>query len=508
MKKILPIILVFLLILQTGCVNQKNIGELNTRPPKYVFLFIGDGMGWPQITAYANYMGTMEADFIGTLANPTPENPPVPLFPSFTRFPEMGIAATQDASKFIADSASAATAIASGVITLDGALGMDAFGNPVPSIAELLRDQKNYKIGLVSSVSIDHATPSAFYSHLLNRRNYYDIALDLIASGFDYFGGGGFRLPYGMDGDMPGILEQMEEAGYTVANTYEDIAALGSDSGKVIAIAPVLDNDRGDAALLYTIDRSEDDMSLSDFVRIGIDVLHGEQGFFMMVEGGKLDWACHGNDAATMIMEIHDFYSAVGVAVEFAEKYPDETLIIVTGDHETGGLSNGFNLTGYDTYMNLLSYQKISLTRFAIHYILPWRSAQTSFEEAMQSVETLFGLTLPQNASDETEPLLILSPREIEMLREAYDLSMIPFKERVYDSEEYLAEYSYYWYEPFQLAVTRILNNKAGLAWTSTSHTALPVPVFAKGMGAEHFSGFYDNIEIFHKLVAILGLEN
>ncbi|MCL2003944.1 MAG: alkaline phosphatase [Oscillospiraceae bacterium] len=486
------LLLALLLIFTSACAGAKS----EDAPPKYVFLFIGDGMSLPQLTAYANYMGTVEFDFTGTLAAPTADNQPVPLFPSFTRFPVTGMAATQDASKFITDSASAATAIASGVKALDGTLGVDAFGNPRPSIAELLREQTDYKIGIVSSVSIDHATPAAFYAHMMERVSYYDIALNLVESGFDYFGGGGFKQPHGAAGDMPGILELMADAGYTVADTYEAIAALGANEGKVIAVAPELDNDFGDAALQYAIDISDGgrDLRLADFVRTGIDVLGDETGFFMMVEGGKIDWACHANDAATAIWELAEFEAAVTAALEFYEKYPDETLIIVTGDHETGGLSNGFNLTAYDTQLSVLSNQRISFMKFMSDYIFPWREAQTAFEDAMTDVEALFGLT-------------VLTERELAVLRRAYELSMIPYAERDSRSEEYLTEYSMLAYEPFQLAVTRILANKAGLDWTSTVHTALPVPVFAAGAGAERFAGFYDNTDIFHKLAFLLGLD-
>ena len=464
-------------------------------------MFIGDGMGLPQVTAYANFMGTIDYDFTGTQKDPTPENPPIPLFPSFVHFPATGLTATQDASKFITDSASAATAIASGVKALDGSLGVDPFGEPYPSIATILQEQKGYKIGIITSVSLDHATPAAYYAHRMTRRNYYDIALDLVASGFDYFGGGGLKQPYGEDG-APSIWQLAEEAGYTVADTYEAIAALTADSGKIIAISPELDDDFGDAALPYAIDQYGD-LKLADFVRTGIDVLTNDTGFFMLVEGGKIDWACHANDAATAIWEIRELDAAVAVALEFQEKYPEETLIIVTGDHETGGLSNGYNLTAYDTFLSVLANQHVSLTRFSSYYVAEWREAQTPFEQAMWDVEGLYGLTLPTNESRYAEPAILLTEREVEKLRAAYELSMLPYAERDNQSEAYLAEYAANQYEPFQLAITRILANRAGLGWSTTSHSALPVPVYATGVGADHFAGFYDNTDIFHKIMKL-----
>ena len=497
--------LMVLLVFLSACAVKGTDGA-----PKYVFLFIGDGMSLPQITAYANYMGAVQSDFTGTVADPTADNQPVPLFPSFARFPVTGIAATQDASSFITDSASAATAMASGVKALNGTLGVDAFENPHPSIAELLRDQKGYKIGIISSVSVDHATPAAFYTHMMGRRSYYDIALNIIGSGFDFFGGGGFRQPNGDDGTLPGILELMAGDGYTVADTYEAIAALSAADGKVIAVAPELDNFFGDASLQSAIDIAPGgrDLRLADFVRTGIDVLGTETGFFMMVEGGKIDWACHANDAATAILEIHEFDAAVAVALEFMDKHPNETLIVVTGDHETGGLSNGYNLTGYDTYLPLLSNQSISYSRFSFEYIVPWRDANTDFDTAMLEVQKLFGLTMPENAATAPDPMLVLTQREITALRDGFEMSMsAAYADRDNKTEGYLAVYSSSTYEPFSLAITRTLSNKAGIGWTSTLHTALPVPVFAAGEGAEQFVGLYDNTDIFHKLAYLTGVD-
>ena len=138
-------------------------------------------------------------------------------------------------------------------------------------------------------------------------------------------------------------------------------------------------------------------------------------------------------------------------------------------------------------------------------YIFPWQDARTDFETAMIDVEELFGLTTLAAAGG--DPLLVLTERELAVLRSAYELSMIPYAERDYRSEEYLTEYSMLAYEPFQLAIARALANKAGLDWTSTAHTALPVPVFATGAGAEHFAGFYDNTDIFHKLALLLEVD-
>jgi len=474
--------------------------------PKYIFLFIGDGMSFPQATALGLYNGTVENNFVGTLDNPTPDNQPQANMPVFIDFPVVGAATTYDASKFITDSASAATAIACGVKTLDGAIGVDPYNNPVTSIAETLKKEAGYKIGIVTSVSIDHATPAGFYAHVPSRNSYYDIALDLVASDFDFFGGGGFKQPTGKDNDKKDIIELAKEAGYTVVNTYDEISALNTSSGKTIAINPVLDSP-GDAALNYMIDRSADDFSLSSYVQKAIDVIGEDDSFFIMAEGGKVDWACHANDAYTAIQEVKDLENAVNVAVAFAQRHPKDTLILVTGDHETGGFSMGYGGTKYDTYLSLLQHQQLSFNSFAKEYVQKYREENTPFETAMNDVKELYGLMLPTDpeAAAAQDQSLILTEKEAAKFKEAYEVSMIPYDERDRD-QEYKATYTVSEHEPFQIVITHTLNNRAGLAWTTTSHSGLPVAVYAVGAGQEMFSDFYDNTEISGKILELVGL--
>lgn len=490
---------------EISSVAKANASAISVKP-KYIFLFIGDGMSFPQATALGHFNGTVENNFIGTSAKPTPENIPQAKMPSFVNFPVVGAATTHDASKFVTDSASAATAIACSVKTLDGALGVDIYNNSVVSIAELLKQQAGYKIGIVTSVSLDHATPAGFYAHLPNRNSFYEIGQQLIASDFDFFGGGGFKQPTGKDKKQMHLFDLAKQAGYTIANTYEDIKALNGSSGKVIAINPVLDNPN-DLAINYNIDRTSDDLALADYVKTAINVLGDEKGFFIMAEGGKVDWSAHANDAYTTIQEVKDLENAVNVAIAFAQKHPEETLILVTGDHETGGFTMGNNGTQYDTYLYLLQNQKLSFKKFADQYVVQYRHKQIPFEKAMVEVKDLFGLVLPNDpgVATMTDQSLVLTNKEVAQLRDAYAVSMIPFEERQRD-KEYKMMYSIYDNEPFQVVITRILNSRSGLGWTSTAHTALPVAVYALGSGQELFTGFYDNTDISKRIKTLVGL--
>lgn len=459
--------------------------------PKYVFMFIGDGMGSPQISTAQYYLGTLQ--------HPDSAMPiPAPL--SFTAFQNVGIMTTYDATSFCPDSASTASAMASGIKTLSGVLNYDtALEQTYPLLTEYAK-QAGKKVGVITSVSLDHATPAAYYAKATSRSLYYDIAVQGVTGNtLDFLGGGRFLQPTGKAGDQPDIYELAKANGFTVADTNEAIRALNGESGRVLALAEDPD---GAMAMQYEIDRVRmaaeglDSMSLATYVDVGINVLDNEGGFFMMVEGGKIDWSCHANDGLTTIYETLAFSDAVQVAVDFAKDHPDETLIIVTGDHETGGLTIGFAVTAYDTHFSYLQAQNISYDRFGA-VVTGLRDAGAPFEEALTAIQAHYGLTT------EAEQPLSLTDTELASLEKAFALSMRKEEDRQIGEAEKLA---YGGYDPLTMAVSHILNNKAGIAYTSYAHTGLQLPVYAMGAGAERFSGSYDNTDIFQKTMAALGL--
>ena len=279
--------------------------------------------------------------------------------------------------------------------------------------------------------------------------------------------------------------------------TNDEADAITADSGKVILIDEYLaDSD----AMAYEIDRTDDMWSLADYVEKGIEVLDNDKGFFMMCEGGKIDWACHANDAASTIHDTVAFADAVQVAIDFAKTHADETLIVVTGDHETGGLTIGFAGTDYDTYLTLLESQKISFQKFDDEYTAAYKENGTTFEEALADIEALFGL----KAEGEEGDKLVLTAYELEQLRVAFEKSINGTE----TGEDAQAEYVMYGtYDPLSVTLTHILNNKSGISFTSYSHTGLPVAVLAEGVNAEVFNGYYDNTEIFNKLAEMLNVQ-
>ena len=332
------------------------------------------------------------------------------------------------------------------------------------------------------------------------------MGLQLVDSNFDYFAGGKFLSDNSKEvkeeGKTP-IAQLAEQKGYKVADTYEEIKSLKSGDEKVIAICPDNQVEEESGALKYDLDKEDGELTLADYTKKGIDLLDNDKGFFMMVEGGKIDWAGHANDAASSIHDTNAFSDAVQEAINFYNAHPDETLILVTGDHETGGLTLGFAGTNYDTHLQNLSNQKMSYTDFD-RYVTKYRENKTSFDDAMKDVEAQFGLKRAGSEGESTKGGMVLTEAEEAKIKAAYEKSMIVKEDRNLDQNEYVM---YGTYEPFTVTLTHVLNNKSGISYSSYSHTGLPVVMMAKGVGQDLFKGYYDNTDVFAKLKAITKVE-
>ncbi len=306
---------------------------------KYVFYFIGDGMGFSHIALAEAYNSAKEGK-VGS----------EPL--CFTQFPVMGMATSYSASNMITCSSAAGTALSTGVKTNNGMLGVAPDSTELESISFKFHNN-GYKVGVMTSVTIDHATPAAFYANSVSRNDYYSIAAQLPESGFEFFGGGGFQ-GLKKQGDRKSLYDLVAEAGYEVAFGENEYDSKSGSAGKIIYFQ---NKERADKELPYAAERGEDDLSLAEVVESAIDFLYSKDGFFIMAEGGQIDWAAHANDVANTIHETLDFDEAIKVAYEFYLDHPDETLIVVTADHETGGVTLG-RQKGYTFDLSLVSAKK------------------------------------------------------------------------------------------------------------------------------------------------------
>lgn len=443
--------------------------EQEAKKAKYVFFFIGDGMGIAHRSLTENYLSALKDEISTTQL-------------AMTSLPITGVSTTHAATRRITDSAAAGTALATGSKTSVGTLGLSVNHTDTLLPITYFVQKKGYKTGLVTSVSLNHATPAAFYAHVPTRGEYYKIAQQGAASGIDVFAGGGLKHPKGKDNDQKDAYLIFEEAGYTIVRGKNNIEAIAQTSGMFY-----LENQRlgPSADMPYAVDYNPNDYTLADFTRKSTQLLDNPNGFFLMVEGGKIDWASHSNDAVGVIHDMIDFDNAVAEALKFYQNHPDETLIIVTADHETGGLSLGYTETKYDGELKLLNNQKASIDVISEHINAVYNQNKTiTLQQAIEAGKNHYGLDS-------------LSNNEMEKLQKAVT------KMNAHQQEQ--TEYS--GVNTIAFALQEILNHRAGVAWTTLSHTANAVPVYAQGAGAEWFSGNYDNVEIPKKIAKAMGIE-
>lgn len=428
--------------------------------PKYVFVFIGDGMSTPQ--------RLMAEDFSkrtgrGELA--------------MNHLARRTETATKSANKVVTDSAAAATAIACGEKTDNGMLGMRPDGTRIESVAAVAK-KAGRKVGIVTTVTIVHATPAGFYAHNRSRGDSRAIAMDLVKSGFDYFAGGGiggWTQPKGGYFDTNGNFVKLEEGREAVPGI--DPYSLWQTNGYTfvkddLAAFKALKPGRpvwcvfGESGMDYALDRDGSQPTLAEIVEKGIELLDGPDGFFLMCEGGKVDYAGHANDAGGSVAEQLSLDDAVKVATRFAKAHPGETLIVTTGDHETGGLIRGITGAGAAFDPALLKHQRCTASKFSsILKNAQEKNAAFSFDDAMALVRENFGLGGPVPLTD----------ADRDELKKAFE-------------QKKPAE--------FAGAAKRILSAHAGLAWKSGGHTALPTMTTAEGPGSEILEGMTDNTEI------------
>ena len=427
MKRLFGTLLLLLIVVSASCKN-----------PKYIFYFIGDGMGPSHILGTELYLGELQG-VIGT-----------PNKLCFTQFPQTALVTTYSASNGVTDSAASGTALATGTKTKNGRIGVDANGEDVYSIAHTAKDA-GMAVGVATTVCINHATPSAFYAHNISRNNYHEIAQWMLTADYDFYAGGDAKCN---DKQREELYSKACNNGYTIARGYNEYLEKADNSKKIM-----LYQEQVAEVIPYTIDRNQDDLTLAQITEAGIDFLYGKkkEGFFMMIEGGKIDYASHSDDVATVFHEILDFNAAIEVAYEFYKKHKEETIIIVTADHETGGLVLGYK-GDYSLNLKELEKQQVSIDR--LKEILQ-AQGETTWGEIAKIVKNNVGIEIRGSKTDD------------ENVTMTADLANKIAWEAIYD-----------------------INRKAAISWASGNHSGTFVPLFAIGKGCEKFHGVMDNTDI------------
>ncbi|NDV17035.1 alkaline phosphatase [Muricauda sp. TY007] len=292
-----------------GCNSSKKEAEpLETakEEPLNIIFMIGDGMGVPQVSS-AYYFGDS--------------------LPNFSRFKQIGFHQTSATDYTITDSAAGATAFSTGEKTYNRAIGVSVDSLPQETILERLQGE-GYQTGLISLTTITHATPASFYAHVPDRDMHEEIASQLVESNVDFFAGGGKKF-FNQRTDGKNLFEELVDKNYHLDTLELSETIKGKKNAYVLA----------DDGIPSKIDGRGD--YLSEATTMALNYFdQREEPFFMMVEGSYIDWGGHAENAEMMISEVADFDKTLGVVLDYVEAHPN-TLLVVTADHETGGVSIG-----------------------------------------------------------------------------------------------------------------------------------------------------------------------
>lgn len=430
---------------------------------RYIFYFIGDGMGLGHVNATEIYNRDV-------LKNHQPI--------LMMSFPVASQARSYSASSPITDSAAAGTALASGHKTCNYMVGVTPDTVPVNSIAVDFMDA-GYAVGVGTTVQADDATPAAWYAHAANRSMKETIAPQAAESGLTFLAGGGFKLGGKDSGEFSKFLSTMKKAGYETVEgnkAFNDLKLKGKFPRKVMLYS---DNPTW-GQVGYTIDSIPGAMTCADITEACLHTLKSinPSRFMMMIEGGNIDWAAHANDGGGVIKEILNFQDAINVAYQFYLRHPEETLIVVTADHDTGGMAYGRQ--GKNFNIGYADAQKISKDRFG-ELTRDWgvNTSNPSWEEMEKMLREKLGFW----------DIVPLTDEETSELKKLFDDTFISKKSK---DEKTL----YQTFNAFTAKAFDILNSHMGIGWTTTSHAGNFVPVYAIGANAELFTGSLNNTDI------------
>lgn len=439
--------------------------------PRYIFYFIGDGMGLsPVMTAQAYNRDILKND--------------KPLL--MLQFPVSSWAMTYSANAPITDSAAAGTALSTGTKTKNGMVGMNPDTVSVTSVARQLKDM-GWGIGIVTTVGADDATPSAFYAHVPYRKMFYDIDMAAAASGYEFIAGAGLGGLKDKDGKPTDIEEVMKQNDVQIIYGPDGIKDI--DSRRVLLVGP---KDSPSWNVGYTIDSISGALTLPVITQTCLSHLEKQtpKHFFMMVEGGNIDHALHANDGGAAVKEILNFDSALAIAYDFYLAHPDETLIVVTADHDTGGMSHVHSRINLPDQLHVFDYQKVSKEAFSEYCKSLLKNRRVyRWEDMKEYLEENLGLFSHIPVSEEqTENLK-------KMFTETFEMRNSADQKTLYAS-----------FNAFAVEVFNMVNNAAGTIFTTTGHSGNPVPVFAVGVGSDMFRNVNNNIDIPAKIRKIAGI--
>ena len=463
MKRITYLFLLALLVM--GCSSEPKV--------KYVFYFIGDGMGVNEVIGTNLYNQANGQENV-----------------NFTGFPVVNFITTVSANSLVTDSSAAGTALASGTKIDNGVVGVDPDGNWTGNLTEWAH-AAGFGTGVATSVGVNHATPASFVAHTASRNSYEEISLQMIDSPVDFMAGATFLTNRGSGHDAAYFEHKADSAGITIYKGPGAIQGIDFSKPRVLCLSA-----KAEDSIPYAIDRKEDDTRLVDFTDAGIRYLearYGKKGFFFMIEGGKVDYAGHGNDAATCFQEVNDMAQSVDFALTFLARYPKETLIVITADHETGGLMLGSGR--YEMHPDRLARQHASVDALTDQFRAKFFPEGQPFKTpTWDAVKAFFAEEVGMWGDVE------VSERVEEELKDIYDQTFGRGGDRnLSESNLYSVNFR------IVADVVRALDRAAGYQWSFGSHSGSPVGLYVKGACAEEFNTVKDNAEIAPLIAKLAG---
>ncbi|MDU0112009.1 alkaline phosphatase [Psychrosphaera aquimarina] len=438
MKKTLLITCMTLLL--AACGNESQVNK--TQPVKNIIMVVSDGTGPAYTTAYRYYND-----------DPTTETIEETVFDRHL----VGMASTYPArvSGYVTDSAAAATALSTGIKSYNGAIGVDVNKQPIQTVLEYAK-LTGKKTGVVVTSQINHATPASYLAHNESRKNYDAIANSYIDDGIkaDVYLGGGWKY---FIRDDRNLVEEFKTAGFQYVDNYDQLGSLKANT----PVLGLFDK----VGLPWALDDKHPNR-LSIMTKAAIKQLENDNGYFMLIEASQVDWAGHGNDIASAMTEINDLAITMEYLEEYVKLHPD-TLVILTADHSTGGLTIAAN-GKYEWNPEFIRTMTESATSIANKLIA------SPIDKTL--VEELFHFPV----SDE----------EVNRLQQAK-----------IEQQTSTSEYN----PPVYNAVKAIIDKRTNTGWTTSGHTGVDVQVFAMGVNTDMFKGIIDNTDIAKNIFTLLG---
>jgi alkaline phosphatase len=465
MKKLLSAVSIVLALSACETINNSSetlVSNVNIIEkdylPKNIIMVIADGMGPAYTTSYRYFHD-----------DPLTEHIEETVFDRLL----VGSASTYPASVsgVVTDSAAGATALATGFKTYNGAIALDVNKNSVETVLEFAKEQGK-KTGVVVTSHINHATPASYLAHNISRENYNEIADSYLDKGIkaDVYLGGGWK--YFLRDDR-NLIEEFKAYGFQYIDNYNSLDSLKAKTPVIGLFA--------DKGLPSALDDSNNHR-LSTLTKTAIKQLENDEGYFLLVEASQIDWAGHSNDIATAMAEMSDLAQTMVYLEEYVKQNPD-TLVVLTADHSTGGLTIGAN-GKYEWHPEVLRTMKSSPVTIAMK-LSEKQITQKSLTELLNFEVTDKEVKIIQAAKD----IAIEKSSAYERLDKKNKSKLKkPSTSKIIAS-----------------SIKKVIDVRTNTGWTSSGHTAIDVPVHTLGKSSEKFKGKMDNTDIAKKIFLLLG---